>query len=245
MKVAIFGSCVTRDLFEDVALRPTVASYAARSSVISAVAPVLKIDEELVVLGSDWQRRCVLADFQKTFFASLRASRADWLVIDLIDERFDLLMSGESYVTRSSAFETAGLSSVHDFGFQPVSQMSSDASGLFEQAAFRFADRVKEMLPAHHVVLHRALWSTVYRSDGRIRPFVDDRLRQCERHNATLTARYDVLARAFGGQARNIVPDLELRVANASHRWGLEPFHYDDAYNAYVAGRLRAVFGLA
>ncbi|HVF78984.1 MAG TPA: DUF6270 domain-containing protein [Solirubrobacteraceae bacterium] len=44
MRVGIFGSCVTRDLFEDPGLRPALARYTSRSSLISAVAAPVALD---------------------------------------------------------------------------------------------------------------------------------------------------------------------------------------------------------
>src|SRR5688500_18052555 len=120
MKIAIFGSCVTRDLFEDPALRPSLAHYASRSSVISVVAEPVPLAEDEVVLDSAYQKRAVLADFNKTFFPELRALAPDWVVVDLVDERFAVLRTGDSYVTESSAFTGAGLGEAERFEFSPV-----------------------------------------------------------------------------------------------------------------------------
>jgi hypothetical protein len=245
MSVAIFGSCVTRDLFEDPALRKVLGSYAARSSVISAVAPPLPIDEERVTLPSAWQRRCVLADFHKTFLTSLHEERPEWLVIDLIDERFDLLRTPETCVTHSSALSAAGIDTAAEFEFEHLRRMSTVACSLFEQAADQFAERVMEVIPAERVVLHRALWSTDYRQHGECVTFTDERLVLCEQQNAMLRAGYDALGRAFAGRAITIERDAARHLADAHHRWGLEPYHYEETYNAFAIQSLHEAFGLA
>jgi hypothetical protein len=245
VNAAIFGSCVSRDLFEDPTLRKVLGNYAARSSVISAVAQPLPIDQERVVLPSPWQRRCVLADFQKTFLTSLREEKPRWLVVDLIDEGFDLLRTSETCVTHSSALSAAGLSSAPDFEFEPVRRMSSRGVSLFQHAAIDFAQRVMEVIPAERVVIHRALWSTDYRAEGERSSFVGERRLLCEQQNAMLTAGYDVLACPFDGRAMSIERDPERHVADAHHRWGLEPYHYEETYNAFASDQLRAAFGLA
>jgi hypothetical protein len=213
--------------------------------VISAVAEPLPIDDERVILPSPWQRRCVLADFRKTFLTSLREERPEWLVVDLIDERFDLLRTAKTCITHSSALSAAGLSTAPEFGFEPVRRMSSTGYSLFEHAAIEFAERVMEVIPPERVVLHRALWSADYRLDGETSSFAGERRVLCEQQNAMLTAGYDALASAFGGQAVSIECDPERHRADAHHRWGLEPYHYEEAYNAFAATRLRAAFGLA
>lgn len=245
MAVAIFGSCVTRDLFEDPLLRANLGHYTARSSVISVVAPPIEIDEERVVLSSAWQRKCVVADFRKTFFSTLAEGRADWLVVDLIDERFDLLQSASgSFVTRSSAFRAAGLDEHRPFDGEPASRVSANGLRLFEQAAAEFARRVVEIVPAERVVLHRALWCTRYRSDGEVTTFPPEQLAKCERQNEMLTHGYDTLAAAFDGRAASIAVDPEVHVADADHHWQLEPYHYERAYNEYAVGRLQQLLGL-
>jgi hypothetical protein len=242
VSVAIFGSCVSRDLFEDPVLRPDVGLYASRSSVISAVAPFVSIEPERVALASAWQRRCVLADIQKTFFASLAEARPDWLVIDLVDERFDLLSGAASFVTRSSAFHEAGLDGADGLDFEFVRRRSPRGHALFERAAGAFAARVMEVVPPERVVLHRALWCTRYRCDDEVVAFPEARLEVCRGQNAMLNHGYVLLAEAFGG-AGTIELDPDVHLADAAHRWGLEPYHYEPAYNDYAAGLLRSLLG--
>ncbi len=242
--VAIFGSCVSRDLFEDPRLRPSLGHYGARSSIISAVSAPIPIAPERVVISSEWQRRCVLADFAKTFFASLEQTRPDWLVVDLIDERFDVLCTSGSFVTRSSAFQAAGLDDATDLGLQPIRRMSPDGRGLFADAAPAFARRVLELLPRERVVLHRALWCTRFARDGAMHEFPEERRQLSELQNAMLRDGYDVLEEAFGGVGATIEVDLRRHVADAHHRWELEPYHYDPAYNAHATEELLRLTGV-
>jgi hypothetical protein len=242
--LAIFGSCVTRDLFEDPRLRPSLGHYGARSSVISAVAPPVAIDPARVAIPSEWQRRCVLADFAKTFFASLERERPDWLVIDLIDERFDVLCNGGSFVTRSSAFQAAGLDGATDLGLHPVRRMSPEGGTLFAGAAPDFAARVLELVPRERIVLHRALWCSRFARDGEVLPFPDERRELCERQNAMLRDGYDALQEALGGAGATIAVDPDEQLADAHHRWELEPYHYEPSYNAHAAETLRRLAGI-
>lgn len=244
MTVAIFGSCVTRDLFEDPLLRGNLGRYTARSSVISVVAPPIDIDDDRVVLSSPWQRNCVLADLRKTFFTTLVDSDAKWLVVDLIDERFDLLRGAGTFVTRSSAFRAAGLDEDRPIEGVPASRVSLNGRRLFEAAAVQFAERVNRTVPPERVVLHRAFWCTHYRSDGEIKPFPPDQLAKCERQNEMLNHGYDTLAAAFNGHAADITLDPSIHVADADHHWQLEPYHYEPAYTRYAIERLQQLFGL-
>jgi hypothetical protein len=242
MRLGIFGSCVTRDLFEDPALRPALARYASRSSLISAVAAPVALDATDVRVESAFQRRCVIEDFDKRFLAELGRDRLDWLVVDLIDERFDVLRTPASYVTCSSAYRSAGLEDRD--AFVRVRRLTGEAAALLERAVQAFAERVTAVLPAERVIVHRARWMTRYRDAEQLRSFADDRAGFAAHHSAALVHAYDALEHHLGGRAATITLDDERYVADANHRWGLEPYHYEAAYNAAAGARLRALVGV-
>ena len=49
---------------------------------------------------------------------------------------------------------------------------------------------------------------------------------------------YDVLEEAFDGVGATLAVDPQRHLADAHHRWELEPYHYDRAYNAEAAEAL-------
>jgi hypothetical protein len=238
VRIGIFGSCVTRDLFEDPSLRPRLAQYTARSSVISVVAQPVPLDPDLVKLDSPFQKRCVVDDFGKTFFAELERNRPDWLVVDLIDERFEVLWLGASCVTRSSAFVGAGLDELLPGDATP--RLTPEADALLVEALASFAQRVTAVMPADRVIVHRAGWLTRYRDGGIVSDFDERRAHFAVRHNEALDRAYDHLESVLEN-AHAIALDRDAFAADAQHRWDLEPFHYEPAYNAAALDRLRTL----
>jgi hypothetical protein len=236
-RVGIFGSCVSRDLFEDRRLRPTLSQYSSRSSVISVVADPVPLDPALVRLDSAFQRRCVIEDYAKSFFAQLEESRTRWLVVDLVDERFEVLWTASSCVTRSSAFMAAGLDDTVPRSGNPVRRLTAQADALLAEAIDRFTDRVTSVIAPERIIVHRAGWMTHYRDGADVVAFPDDKLVAAARHNAALDRGYDRLEARLGG-ARTIALDRTRFMADAGHRWDLEPFHYEPAYNAAALDRL-------
>jgi hypothetical protein len=242
MRLGIFGSCVTRDLFEDPSLRPALARYSSRSSLISAVAPPVPLDPERVRLESAFQRRCVIEDFTKAFLAQLPDDALDWLVVDLIDERFDVLRAASSYVTCSWADSSACVEE-HN-GVERVRRLTAEAAALLEDAAVQFVARVTAVVPPERVIVHRARWLTQYRYGVGLHEFAPDRVRVAEHHNAALDDAYDVLERELGGRARTIAIAPTRFVADADHHLGLEPYHYEAGYNAAAVDRLRRLVAI-
>jgi hypothetical protein len=239
-QIGIFGSCVSRDLLEDPALRPALRQYTSRSSVISVVADPVPLDPDVVRLDSAFQKRCVVEDFAKSFFGQLEERRPDWLLVDLVDERFEILRTGGSCVTRSSAFVSAGLDEALDTADGAVRRLTGEADELLAAAIARFAERLTSILPPERVVVHRAGWMTRYRDGDDVHDFADDRAAFAERHNAALDRAYDALEAELAG-APVISLDRRRYVADAQHRWKLEPFHYEPAYNAAAIDRLRSL----
>jgi hypothetical protein len=104
--VAIWGSCVTRDAFAldvrtaELAERLPLRHYAARSSWISqSSAPWPDRDAELAGPVSEWGRRMVADDLDKTIVDHLIEQQPDLLVFDLIDERLSVCRSGPIWFT--------------------------------------------------------------------------------------------------------------------------------------------------
>jgi hypothetical protein len=236
--IGIFGSCVSRDLLEDPALRPALGQYTSRSSVISVVDDPVPLDPDAVRLDSAFQKRCVVDDFAKTFFDQLEERPPDWLLVDLVDERFEVVRTGGSCVTRSSAFISAGLDDALEPTDGAVRRLTREADALLDAAIARFTERLTGIVPAHRVVVHRAGWMTGYRDGDAIHAFTDERAAFAERHNAALDRAYDALEARLDG-APVIALDRRRYVADAQHRWKLEPFHYEPAYNAAAIDRLR------
>jgi hypothetical protein len=53
----------------------------------------------------------------------------------------------------------------------------------------------------------------------------------------------DALEEAFGGVGATIEVDPTTHLADAHHRWELEPYHYEPGYNAFAAEELLRLTG--
>jgi hypothetical protein len=209
--------------------------------VISVVADPVPLREEEVTLDSAYQRRAVLADFNKTFFSDLAALEPDWVVVDLVDERFNVLRTNGSFVTESSAFANAGIDASDRFAFSPVRRLTAESEQLFDVAANAFVERLTEIVPPARVILHRGLWLTRYRRGTAVEEFPEPRLTYIKRNNEALMRQYDVLAKLLGEAAPALGPELDRHMADYEHKWALEPFHYEQAYNDAAVATLRQI----
>lgn len=227
-RYSLLGSCVTRDA-ADLGSTPLSrpSAYFSRTKLQSLVSTPTEIPDE-IGLASPFQTRVVVEDHRKTAIPVLAATDHA-LVIDLIDERLELLDSGTGLVTESLYLRQSSL-----IGERSYKQVPEDAilepDGPFARAAQQLA---QVLCRVPRVVIHEALWATTAR-DGSGLP----NARASDKRNAWLRRAYEILRDAFPG-AICVVPDPDVVLADPAHRWGLAPFHYVPEYYDDIAEKIR------
>lgn len=218
MKIDILGSCVTRD-----ALRfdnPfTLGRYYARTSLVSLYSDSIKIDLDEIDLPSVFNRRMVHYDLTKDFRNYIKWSNADVLVVDFIDERFNILKLGNSYFAQSNEFIKSNINEK-----LKASKVNRKIKiKLFEKLALDFITEIKEKYEV--VVLHKAYWENkYYDSNGEICDFQNQPIVE---RNSELDHFYNIIEEKFDGIE---TIKLDNYLASENHQWGLAPYHYEDMY---------------
>jgi hypothetical protein len=223
-RIAILGSCVTRDAFEFADPSWVVSSYMARSALASfcgrATSAVLP---PYTNIASAFQRRMVIADVEKRGRRWLAKKDFDWLIYDPIDERLALAdFEDGGVLTVSQEFTRLGPPSAQHRQTKFPSQEHFDRWTAGWATFMRLLDmyEVRDRL-----VVHRAAW--VERVQGSDELTMEPEL---------IARANDWLERAYARMADDIPPERfivvseELQVADAAHRWGVSPFHYVEGY---------------
>lgn len=217
MNLAIFGSCVTRDAF---AIAPVegicVVDYLARSSLASAFYPLAVGGwwmESLKNIESAFQRRMVEIDMRKGAREILQASKADMVLVDLIDERFRVVGLGESFATWSTEFSRLNLDSAK------FANVLHPGSPVRQELWLKGARELVRCVGADRLVLNEIFWAT-HTSEGQELQHHEKILEA----NCTLKNMYSQLHSM--GVEKNITYPIELFSADPEHKWGVSPFHY-------------------
>ena len=240
-RIAILGSCVSADIFR---LNPDVGdlvSYHGRSSLLSVMSPPIRLHDGAFEWTSGFARCAVKADFEKTFLNDTRNANCDLLLVDFVDERWDLLRTQLSFVTRSADLVDAGIEQSTLYAFERVDRLEETTQLLWRDACARFVIALQENLPNVRVVLHRVMGAGRYRNSRGLHalpPFADGIPLKALR--ATLEDCYDFLLAKIPGAAEIALPP-NAYIAEESHRWGLSPFHFEDRYYREVAEILRTL----
>jgi len=238
-RFAILGSCVSSDIFRLAPGLGQLVSYHARSSLLSLMSPPLELADDDLGWPSNFARRTIKADFEKTFFADLEASDCDTLIVDFVDERWDLLRTGDSFVTLSQDLMKGRVDRLAHYDFVRMARMAPRTHQLWHDTCARFVRTLRECLPGLRVVLHKVLGADRYRDGRKVRelaPFAD----------GIPLGILNPMLEDYNACFSSLISPLELElprtyVADKSHAFGLGPFHYEERYYADAADILRAL----
>ncbi|MDQ1286785.1 MAG: hypothetical protein QG622_350 [Actinomycetota bacterium] len=243
--VAIWGSCVTRDAFavesraEELAERLPLLYYGARSSWIS------QDSRPLPVTGADMNGltgfglRMVEEDLARTVIDRLVEHQPDLLVLDLVDERLQLLRLGRSWVTGSDYVKRTEMWTKALAEADEVSSMTQPRrQKLFATSARHLVKRLVKELPDTTFVLNEAPYTTRVADGTELPEPQAGWARDLEAAQRPMT---QVLVAEFGPRLVRATPPAEVAQADPNHRWGITSYHYVEAYYHWLIDLLLTV----
>lgn len=240
-KVAIIGSCITRDLWPILGEDVSDLLYISRTSLPSLFSAPVGFLEIQAVPPQPLRpnpHKAMVADLTKSALAALVIHQPTHIIFDFIDERYDLLAAGEGLATHTWELEVSG------YLDQPALANRRAVPRLSRACDLLWHDALRELaaflgatpLARAQLILHEAQWADSYRGANgrRIKlpddwALVDPQPASRARHNALL-ARYQSAFHARLPQAAPVAARPGLRLADPDHRWGLSPFHYVEDY---------------
>lgn len=241
IKVNIFGSCVSRDMLEyDAQKQFCIGEYIARQSIISFLSAPVEFDEKNIQLNSCFQARQVESDLKKNALIRLKSSEAECMIIDLIEERFNIGKVKGSYITLSNEFNQSEVFKNEKIRiyekkifYGKVYFNHRDIKKYIEQ----FAKKILEIYSQNQIVIHEVYLANYYLGeDGVKREFSSNYVGYNLRINQILEYMY--------GHLKQKMPDAHIisiskeYVADEKHKWGLMPMHFQEEYYREAVNQL-------
>ncbi|MBB3009220.1 DUF6270 domain-containing protein [Cupriavidus alkaliphilus] len=236
MKVFILGSCVSRDVFNHAGQGEfEIVDYVARSSISSMFAGKPFEDTFSNRLNSKFQARMVNLDIVKQARYRLATVDADVILIDLIDERFNLVeVENARYCTASSEFiATGALAELPSYTLVPS---GSERFLRLWKAGWRSLVQLLESrgkLPK--VRVNKVFWQAKT-SSGADFPKIS--ANNVDAANVTLNVMYEYMA-TFLEPDQFFEYDESVMRCTDTHDWGPAPFHYCEDFCKEALGYLR------
>ncbi|WP_312163920.1 DUF6270 domain-containing protein [Phenylobacterium sp.] len=251
-RVAVIGSCITRDVWPIVGEAPTDdLLYISRTSLPSLFAPPLKgveISEDLPPALAVFPHRSMVADLHKSALAALVEHRPTHIIFDFVDERLDLLAVQGTIVTHSWELDVSGYLGQPAFeGARDIPRTSPASDLIWRQGLDQMAALLR-MTPLAEaaLILHETKWATQYLDEACVRrPFdvveiFTGKPASIADYNTVLAQHQNAFAAALP-QAVRISAPADLHLADSRHRWGLSPFHYVEDYYRDIWRQLQAL----
>jgi hypothetical protein len=247
-EVLIFGSCVSRDIFNfDSAGNFNLVDYYARQSFGSLVGQPYSNDAVLQRISSDFRRRMVARDFAKSILqADSAIARADVILLDLIDERFDLLLlpTGHVLTYSSELAESKFLEEPGGSGYLRLKPGSKERRAYWLEGVERFFSWLLANGKRPAVLVNKVYWSTRIEPGGTAGFAVSQEA--IAKANAELDWMYAQLRRWVSADQfmsfapDSLVPTTEPLVTRLCESTRLDPpwHNYEPAPATFVPGAL-------
>lgn len=228
-KVFILGSCVSRDALEFTGNGVlSIAAYLARTSMASIGMPAVKdteVRQAVAGLTSSFQRRMLLNDLDKSTLLFLSETSYDVLLLDFIDERFNLVRDG------STVFSLSG--ELQNSGFKPQeSRLVPPGSDTFLELWLTGLGRLLANVDEAKIIVNRAYWAESFPDGNPV-----SSMSWIRNNNALLARMYTALTAAHPALQYVDYPADSI-VANPAHRWGVAPYHYTNTFYSHTVAEL-------
>lgn len=189
-------------------------------------------------LSSEFQKRMVMCDLNKLYWTIMQRNVPDYILIDFIDERYEVAKIGNSYFTLSDEFKSGNCTVEYEEikRVKKADQYFVDDVPLLTYLE-KFMNRITTVFPAHRIILHKAKMANYYKNiSGGIIKFNEDYCKYNEQINDVLNVMYTYIEKKIAGCI--VLECLEEYYADEQHKWGLMPMHYEEKYYKFIYHRL-------
>lgn len=252
-RFAVFGSCVSMQALRTLGvrhsdLRPDImrGSFAGMIPAEPGCRPVdparLKHKKMPAII-----RTWLVTELSKQASLMLADQRPELLIVDLVDERFDLLVTKDGLVINESwdLVSSGWLELPELASARRVERLSEEAWNLWNEGLLRFRQWLdKQQEAPFRIALVCASWADSYVTPQGPVPFSQTITlmpgKEVSRQAyADLHMRYQSRFLELFPEAEAIQAPPETHLADPDHIWGLSPFHYVPAFYQHLAGQLK------
>lgn len=244
-KYGVFGGWNTRETLRrlvDDRGRNKLTYHVCRSSLISLYAPTVS-EETLIDRGNAFRYDSVRLDFNKNYRLHMQEylKQTDILLVDFIEERFDLLYdkSSGSLVTDSDAFrECAELSQRGDCRFEPSGFTEEERMERWKSSCLGWIEDLSECLKPRQIVLMKQFLAEKKGHNGSIVEEYERELLEIRKINGRLEECYAFFEEQLPGIHVLELTDNRLCYTDLMHRYGCIPSHLNKEAYDHLAGQL-------
>ncbi len=242
---SVLGCCVSRDIFRLGQPETPINNFLQYSSIVSMFGeqPIFaqnRVSLKNIPNGTDWRKRCLNCDVNKSIFEGYQSVLSDYLIIDATDTRLNLIKYSKGYesiiITKSLVYRLN--KDFIDNTFKDCKRTDIDfienEDEILNVYISKFVDKVKSMYPLNKIILNacKMVYEYIDRN-GILCKFVDTAI--IDKTNDLIE---NMNAKILELLPCKVLPMPNNIVASASHSWGLFPLHYADDYYLWASNAI-------
>lgn len=235
----IWGACVSRDILQKEVLAGNyeVKRWISFISPITAFTEPYKdeFDVSAMPWGTGFFRRNMQSDIDKDYFKYLFAEPSDYIIVDMVDSRMDIVEHEKCMLTVSNqiGFNWDYINNLFGEGYWKRMKMSDFSEKTHCLYASKVADKILEKYRPDQIILHihYGVKEILDKEKNVIRHFPEEKCAEVSEYNYLNKKINDMLEEKFKGCHVIRFPDNVL--ADGNHQWGLLPLHYERLYYEY------------
>ncbi|MEE6451097.1 DUF6270 domain-containing protein [Gottfriedia acidiceleris] len=234
LKVAAFGSCVTRDNFNskfnlNYKNHFELIRYQNQSSIISLMSNPIPYNREKIDNLNEYEQNDVLDDLEKKFLNDLISKQPEVLILDFFgDVYFGCLKTDSSYITNNhwKITNTSFYKELNRITTFNLNTNLSEYFTLWKQSIDKFLQIINRELPNCKIILHKARFTGMYYDN--------------EQNIKKINSKTDIeLLNAFWDQLDDyVISNYKVSTINvkqnnisiADHAWGIFHLHFEPNY---------------
>lgn len=229
-KINIHGSCVTRDIFRfDNEQYFKVVNYIGRNSIISLSYPSVDLSSFNTVRDVrklTWEERMIYYDCNKSALEKIVSDDCDYLIIDLIDERFGIIESEKGNLTYSQVLQRS--KQLNELSPYKVLDIKENTE-FFYNAYRNYAMFLREKFDVRRIIIHEVYPVLNYLgNDNKLHLFDENEIKKSKRVCSKIRKGYELL-QTFLPEA-TVLKMPPNTIAFENHAWGKASVHFTDDY---------------
>ncbi len=222
IKVAIFGSCVSRDPFEK-SHEIEIVDYYARSSLASMTSAPANFLIDLSPISSEFQRRMIQRDLNKNFMNFIKENKFDIFIMDFTDDRFPILkLPNNTLITESQEFSIANKTNINFLPYSTtrIKPFSKDFLNLWEEGFTNLINISTQYGFSEKILINEIYWAKTDENNNFFKNHVEIEMANDYFRQIYLICKKNLSEHQF---IKYEASDL---VGFGGHKWGAAPFHY-------------------
>lgn len=238
IKLAILGSCITRDAIETNIARYDVERY------VTFISPYTIQDgktfdipqENFSKSGiSNFVYRCLSLDAEKKALSYIKAAECEWLILDMTTLQSPIFEWDDGQIISQPHQSNKCIPSIMSFFNKPpkVYECWELPQDLLHDRVYRMCRELLKIFKPDKIIFNESYGAYEYISKGgMLIPFNSSIREKFGKINDIYSVCYQIAKECLNGC--HIILPINNIVGSETHKWGLHPLHYCDKYYEYA-----------